>query len=265
MKNRKIGKLAVLAVLAAGTALSVMAQDTIYLVNGRSLKARSIQWREGEKAYRVETMEGPVLPIPKAQVQRLDIKKPADWDKAVAMVEAKQFAAAIPVLDSIATSYRMLNWDGEARKMLAKAYLGQNEPKKAADALESYMSSMPKAGIPVDLTRTYWSVLLQAGRGAALKKELDEVVAGGSRPMVAAAMMMRGNMSRDGGQKEAALLDYLRVVILFDNIKEVQPEALFKAAEILEDLRDPRADELRKKLVQEYKDSEYAAKLSGKI
>jgi hypothetical protein len=45
----------------------------------------------------------------------------------------------------------------------------------------------------------------------------------------------------------------------------VQPEALFKAAEILEEMRDPRADEMKKKLVQEYKDSEYAAKLSGKI
>jgi hypothetical protein len=76
---------------------------------------------------------------------------------------------------------------------------------------------------------------------------------------------MRGNMNRESGQKEVALLDYLRVVILFENIREVQPEALYKAAEILEELRDPRADELRKKLVQEYKDSDYAAKLSGKI
>ncbi len=265
MNSGMIVKMAVLSVLVAGAAMTVAAQDSILLTNGRKLAARSIQWREGEKAYRVETPEGAISTIPKAQVQRVDVKKPADWDKATAMMAAKQYAAAIPLLDGIATSYRMLGWDGEARRLLANAYLGMKEPKKAADALESYMESMPKAEIPVEVTQTYWNVLLQAGRGAMLKKDLDEVIASGPRPMVAAAMMMRGNMNREGGQKEPALLDYLRVVILFENIRELQPEALFKAAEILDELRDPRADELRKKLVQEYKDSEYAAKVSGKI
>ncbi|EFK97486.1 hypothetical protein LDC_0474, partial [sediment metagenome] len=75
----------------------------------------------------------------------------------------------------------------------------------------------------------------------------------------------RGNMNRQVGQKEAATLDYLRVVVLYENVKSVQPEALCKAAEMLEELRDARAETLRKKLVQEYKDSEWAAKLSGKI
>lgn len=265
MKSAKMGRLAVLAILAAGAAISAAAQDSILLTNGRRLAARSIQWREGEKAYRVETPEGAISTIPKAQVQKVDVRKPADWDKAAGMMAAKQYAAAVPLLDGIATSYRMLGWDGEARRLLANAYLGLKEPKKAADALESYMEQMPKAEIPMELTQTYWNVLLQAGRGASLKKDLDDVIASGPRPMVAAAMMMRGNMSREGGQKEPALLDYLRVVILFDNIRELQPEALFKAAEILDELRDPRADELRKKLVQEYKDSEYAAKVSGKI
>lgn len=247
------------------SAWTVMAQDVVQLTNGKRFQVRSIRWIESEQKYRVEMMDGSVLPLPKAQVQGLAIAKPTDYDKVVAMLAAKQYTAAIPILEDIIIKYKMLNWDNQARTLLAKTYLALPDPKKAAGVLDGYMASVPKLEVPAELIQVYWTALLQSNQGGALKKELDSVVATGARPMVATAMVMRGNMNRESGQKEVALLDYLRVVILFENIREVQPEALYKAAEILEELRDPRADELRKKLVQEYKDSDYAAKLSGKI
>jgi hypothetical protein len=48
-------------------------------------------------------------------------------------------------------------------------------------------------------------------------------------------------------------------------VKAAQPEALFKAAEVLDELRDPRADQLRKQLVGEYPTSEFAAKAKAKL
>lgn len=241
----------------------VWAVDAVRLTNGKIIQAQSIEWRESEQSYRISS-EGVIMPIPKDQVESLEIAKPATFDQAASMVP-KQPAAAVPLLDEIVTKYRMRVWDNEARRLLAQAYMSMNEPKKAADALEGYISSVPKASIPADVIMLYWKALLGAGKAATLKKELDEVVASGSREMAAAAMVMRGNIDREAGQKEAAVLDYLRVVILFENVKTMQPEALFKAAELLDEMRDPRADELKKKLTQEYKDSEYAAKLSGKI
>jgi outer membrane protein assembly factor BamD (BamD/ComL family) len=181
------------------------------------------------------------------------------------MMAARQFDAAIPVLDDLVTKYKMLMWDNEARKLLAMAYMGKNDAKKAAATLDEYFTMVPKAQVPADVQLIYWNALLAADRASTLKKDLDEVIATGPREMAAAAQIMRGNMNRQAGQKEAATLDYLRVVVLYENVKSVQPEALFKAAEMLEELRDARAETLRKKLVQEYKDSEWAAKLSGKI
>ncbi len=266
MTMKRGNSLVMMAVAACWMVSEVaVAQDVVQLTNGKKVQVRSIRWVESEQAYRVETMEGSMLPLPKAQVQGLSISKPAEYDKAVGLLATKQYAAAIPMLEEIITKYKMLTWDNKARVLLAKAYLAQSEPKKAVSVLEGYMSSVSKAEVPPELIQTYWTALLQSNQNEALKKELDSVVATGTRQMVATAMVMRGNMNRDAGQKEVALLDYLRVVILFENIKEAQPEALYKAAEILEELRDPRADELRKKLVQEYKDSDYAAKLSGKI
>lgn len=252
--------------LAMGVAaLPARAADLIRLTNGKTIQAKDIQWRESEKAYRVTTPDGVTMPVPRAQVERLEIARPATFAQAESLVAGKQFGQAIPILDDIVTKYRMKVWDNEARKLLAQCHMAMNDPKKAAAVLDDYMASVPKADLDPATTLMYWRTLLAAGRGATLKKELDEVVAAGSRPMAAAAMVMRGNMNREAGQKEAAVIDYLRVVILFENVKAVQPEALFKAAELLEEMRDARADELRKKLIQEYRDSEYAAKLSGKI
>lgn len=246
------------------TTFQAQAVNKVHLTNGKTLAVTSIQWRESEQSYRVES-EGAVIPIPKGQVDYLEIDKPADFDKASQMLAAKQYAAAVPILEDIVAKFKMLTWDNEARVLLGQIHLAMNDPKKAADVLSSYMNTMKKSDVPADVFMLYWKALMGAGRSASLKKELDEVVAAGNREMVAAAMLMRGNMNREAGQKELAVLDYLRVVILFENVRSLQAEALFRAAEILEELRDPRADELKKRLVQEYKDSEYAARLSGKI
>jgi hypothetical protein len=255
-----LGVLTVCGVLPAARAV-----DVVHLTNGKAIQAVDIQWRESEQSYRVSTPDGVIMPVPKSQVERLEIARPPAFAQAETMMGARQFAAAVPILDEIVSKYTMRVWDGEARKLLAQAHLALNDPKKAADALSGYMSGIPKADIPAETILLYWRALLAAGRGSTLKKELDDVIVSGTRPMAAAAMVMRGNMNREAGQKEVAVLDYLRVVILFENVKSVQPEALFKAAELLEEMRDSRADELKKRLVQEYRDRDYAAKLSGKI
>ena len=181
------------------------------------------------------------------------------------MVTSKQFDAAVPILEGLITKYKMLVWDNRARELLAEAYLAKNDPKKAAAAMDDLFANITKAEAPPEVHRLYWRTLLAAGRTQALKKELDDVIATGTRDMAAVAQIMRGNMNREAGQKEAAMLDYLRTVILFEQIKAVQPEALYRAAEMLDEMRDPRAEGMKKKLVTEYRDSEWAAKLSGKV
>ena len=249
--------------IAVGSSASVWA-DKVTLTNGREIDAKKVQWRESAQEYRVEMVDGTILPFPKAQVAQLQIDKPAEYDKAVQMVTAKQFDAAIPLLEGLVTQFKMLNWDNEARVVLAQAYLGKNDAKKAASTIDDYMAGVSKADVPLDVQVLYWRSLLAADRVSTLKKDLDDVVLSGVREAAAAAQMMRGNMNRQAGQKEAAFLDYMRVVNLFKDVKALPPEALFKAAELLEEMRDPRADQLRKRLAVEYKDSEWAAKLGGR-
>jgi predicted negative regulator of RcsB-dependent stress response len=262
--NRSARKRWALGLAALAAAAPLQAANVVYLTNGKSIQATAIQWRPASQEYRVES-GGAVVPVPKAHVERLEIDKPAEYDQAAQMIAAKQYDAAIPILDGLVTKYTMLVWDNQARLLLAQAYVGKNEPKKAISAMEEVFANMRRAEVPPDLHLLYWKALLADNRASTLKKELDEVIATGSRDMAAAAMLMRGDTNRAGGQKEDALYDYLRVVILFEAIEAIQPEALFKAAEILDELRDPRADQMRKRLVEKYGASEYARKLTGRM
>jgi hypothetical protein len=267
VNTRKYGRGVWAALIGAALAVGpVWAVNVVHLTNLKELQAKSVQWRSSAQEYMVVLLDNTQIPIPKAQVARLEIDKPAEFDKAAQMVVAKQFDAAIPLLEDIVTKYTMLQWDNPARELLAQAQLfGKNDPKKAVATLEEMLANMPKADVLPETYLLYWKALLAAGQTETLKKALADVIATGTREMAAAAQIMRGNMNHAAGQDEAALLDYLRTVILFEQVKSVQPEALFRAAEVLEKMRDPRAEAMRKKLVQDYRDSEWAAKLSGKM
>ena len=255
-------------ILAAGvlvlSATVTARADKVVLTNDREIEAKKVSWRPSAQEYRVEMADGTILPFPKNQIARLQIDKPADFEKATQLVAAKQADAAIPLLDGLVTSYAMLNWDNEARKALAQIYMGKNDAKKAASMFDDYLANMPKGEVPIDVQLMYWKALLAADRASTLKKELDAATLGTERELAAAAQLMRGSVDRQAGLKEAAFTDYMRAYELFKDVKSVPPEALFRAAELLEEMRDARSEQLRKRLAQEYKDSEWAAKLGGR-
>jgi outer membrane protein assembly factor BamD (BamD/ComL family) len=252
-----------LAALAMAAGDSNAANILYYKTGGEPQKADRITYKPSTQEYVVE-FEGTIIPIAKARVDHLEIDKPADFDKAVQAIGAGQADAGIAALETIVTKYNMLVWDNAAREVLGRAYL-KKDPKKAVEVLDALFANLPKTEIQPETHLLYWQCLLAAGRGATLKKELDDVIATGTRDMAAAAQIMRGDVNKSAGLKEDALLDYLRTVILFENVRAVQPEALFKASQMLDELRDPRADELRKKLVQEYPKSEFAQQAGARL
>lgn len=94
---------------------------------------------------------------------------------------------------------------------------------------------------------------------------LNEVIAKGARPDAARAQVVRGDVKKARGMMEEGLLDYLRTVVFYKAEASVMPEALFKAAETLEAMRNPKAKEMYKRIVDEYGSSPYAQQARGKI
>ena len=243
------------------------AANVLYYKNKNTVQAKKIEWREADQVYRVLTMDDITLPVPKAQVDHLEIDKPADLDKAAQMLSAKppQYDAAIPLLDGVVQNYKMLVWDIPARYLLVRAHAGKSDSKKLIAALRPLVESDSKNEIPAEIRRLYWGGLLQDKQTATLKTDLEDAIAVAPREVAAFAQIARGDYNRSESRKEDALLDYLRTVILFEQVKEAQPEALFKAAELLDEMRDPRAEDMKKRLVSNYPDSPFAKQLSGKM
>ncbi len=250
---------AALSSLLLLAASAVCEANRVFLVNGNVLPFQSIEWRGADKQYRLTTAQS-VLPVALKDVDHLEVDRPADFDKAAKMVEAGQNAAAIPILKAIEDKYEMLVWDAQAAGLLGRAYIAQKDFSRAADAIETVLKRSKPETVPLTTLRAYWEALAGLKRNEDLRKALDAAIGQGTRPAAAQAYLVRAGVEKAAGKTEEAAADYLKIVLLFDNLNEVQAEALAGAAETLEALKDPRAQELRTRLVKEFPSSPFAAK-----
>ena len=253
-----------LLLLGIGWPAVTLAVNQVTLTNGKVIPFRSIDWRASTREFRVDTGQG-VIPIPKVDVADIQVDRPADLDKAIKLVEKGQGAEAVPILEALIDSYRMTKIEQEVAGYLAEAYFANKNYAKAASLMEDQFKDADPADIPAGNRRQYWQSLLALKREATLSKALDEAVASSNRAFACAGRLMKADVSQIGGQREDALLDYLRVVTLFGDVKEFQPAALAGAVAVLEELRDPRADVFRKRLAQQYPASPEAKRAAATL
>jgi hypothetical protein len=265
MINRNIGLLMALAGILACLAPVSARAEVLKRTDGRELEGVRIKWFETRREYQVENADGSMIPVAVDDVESVEVAKPADFDKAVQAYKGKQYDVAIPLLENIVTQYRRLQWDNKAREMLANASFAKGDYKKAVQVLGDLMANTTKRLITDEQHVLYWTALMGAQMTAALKKDLNEALAGESKSLAAQAMIKRGDLFKAEGKREDAVLDYMRVVLVFEEAREAHPEALFKASQLLNEMRDPRGDELMKKLMSLYPDSPYARRLGGQM
>ncbi len=222
-----------------------------------------VRYLSSSKSYEIKI--GPATTqVRAAEVARVVLKKqPAALAGAVAAVKRGQYAAAIAPLKKIKEDYEMFGPDVTAAQYLAKAYLGMNKAADAVRMCDEVLRSNPNAAGTGEFAGVYWDALLKANQTAKLARILGDAVKTGSRPVAAVALIKRGDIDMKKGEAKKALLDgYLRAILLFQDIKDVQPEALFKAIKAHEAVNEHHyAEKWRKRLLSGYATSEYAKKL----
>ena len=217
-----------------------------------------IKWQSRSKQYVVSVKKGQTMVDMERKLEdvtRLDIPKPAGYDKAVQAVEAGQGAAsAIPVLAKVVSDYRMLVWDKPAGRYLALAYLASGNAQKAYEVCVPIVSEDKSAGYTGDLAAAYWQALLKLGKRDQLEGLIKKAASSGDRPASAAALVMRGDIivagSNDAPEElKRALRDgYLRVVLMYpdEDCRREQREAMLKAATCFDKLgQKQRGENLR--------------------
>lgn len=256
----------VLALLLLGQGVRAQVSGSILTTDGRTIQG-SIRWMAAAKKYVVMT----VLPgggqveveLQPSQVDRIAVPQPRELAPAIQAARSGNIAAAIPVLEKIIRDYAMMQWDESAARALAEAQLANNNPAAAVKACEVVTSVKPEAAYKGDLAVVYWQALLKSNRSARLRELLEEAIKKGGPVAAANALIMRGDMLMEQKLPRDALKDgYLRVVVLFENVRSAQPEALFKAAKAFEALhQNPNAERMRATLRSKYPGSEFAKKL----
>ena len=259
---------AVLAVvMLAGTAAAQI-RGTIKTTDGKTVSGQ-IRWLNSQKKYivmstRPGTQATIEVQLTADQVADIQVPQPRELGPAIQAVRSgSNIAGAIPVLEKIIIDYTMMQWDEPAARVLAEAQLAVGKPDAAIKACERVIAIRPEAAYKGDMAVVYWQALLKANRSAKLEALLKDAIAKGGREASASALIMRGDMLMESKQPRDALKDgYLRVVILYENVRTVQPEALYKAAKAFEALQqNPNAEKMRTLLRTKYPGSAYAKKI----
>lgn len=198
-----------------------------------------------------------------SEVARVETPKPEKFDAAARAVQAGKASAAIPVLEQIVAQYAMLGWDEPATRYLAQAKLAAGDAAGAIKLCEGIIASKPDAAFLGEMAPVYWQALLKTDKTAKLGDLISKAIANGDRQASAAALIMRGDILMEKKEPLNALKDgYLRTVVLYENVRSVQPEALYKAAKAFEALsQNGNAEKLRTVLRTKYAQSEYAKML----
>ncbi len=257
------------AVILAATAASVFADVPGRITklgdNGESGQAivGNILWKPMAKKYIVTQKNGVEVEIAYDEVAKVETQRPKELDAAVKAVKDGKYAAAIPVLEKIAKDYAMLQWDEPAARYLAESYVAVDRAADAVKVCEQVISLNPKAAYMGDMAMSYWTALLKTGKSAKLEDLIEKAARSGERATAAKALVMRGDILADKKQYKEALEDgYLRVIVLYKNVKDVQPEAIYKAMQAFEAIQQvPYAEKMRSLLRSDYPSSDYAKKL----
>lgn len=191
--------------------------------------------------------------------------KPASFDQARALAGQGKHQEAIDLLEKVVTDMRFLDWDNNALIAIAQIQSSRNSHKEAVEAYDRLFRQAPEARDDANIQNAYREALLKSGQFDKLTPAIELAIAKGSRTEAARAQLMRGDIKMAQGQVEAALLDYLRTAILFEAQVDVQPDALFKAGEALDKMRDSRAKDMYRRLVEKYPQSPLAQQARSRM
>ncbi len=262
MKTTKLISIGCAAAVMAGAA---WAAPYVILPNGSRVAGSAIRALSNGDVNL--TTDVGVRTFPKGSYMKAVADKPAEFDQAMAALNAKKYDDAIKLFNGIIASLRGLDWDVAAARELPKALLGKGDAEGAVQAYDRLFLLSPAEKQNSDVAWAHRRAMLQAKQYAGLIRQLDAVAAAGNRPDAARAQIMRGDIQLAQNNLEQAAMDYLRTAILFQDVTDplIQGEAHFKAASALEQMREARAKDLYRKVVEQYGSSPYAAQAKGKM
>lgn len=267
MKRSAITKISLAVVLLFGMLLSVEAAEVRakMIIDGIETQGM-LMWKPSSKVYVVKqnNMTREVQP---ESIQALIVAPPAGWQEIMKRANSANPITAIPQLEKIMKDYVMLEYDAKAGAVGAAIYLKQGKAQEALKFCEKVLVNNKRAAYASEMAPRYWEALIATRKTASLPGMLNRAVASGNRSIAAAALIARGDLLRSEDKNMEALKDgYLRVVLLYTQEADKQPEAIYKAFETFNKIgQTTHAEKMRSMLLKNpaYRRTEWAKKLTS--
>lgn len=258
--HRGARRIAVLALCVAVCGGAVHA-DVLVLKNGKRVQAAKITYKRSSDEFLVH-VGSTQAPYPAANVESVRVARPQQLTSAQQKMQSGDLLSAIAILRDVERDYYKLNWDLEAKALLAQCYFETGEERRAI-ALCEELAAVPGVRLPGAVNRAYLRALAEQGDLDKVEAQVVRMIQTGSREAAAAAQLMRADILLENDRHEEALVKgYLRTAELFRDIKDVQPEALYGVVVCYRALGETeQAEAFAKRLRERYATSEFAAKL----
>lgn len=192
------------------------------------------------------------------------IPKPKDVEAADADLKAGKFGDAAAKYKKAYDVYKFLGWDVYCGVKEAEALYKADKKAEALSRLaefKDYKLVNPKQDH--DLMEAYKltaTIQIDSGNTAAAEPALDEMLKSKDDDIASFALVRKGDLTLKQGAKKDAVLFYLQGVLLFPK-SAIRPEALFKTAGVLADLKDPRSVKFSDMLKAEYPNDSFTKQL----
>ena len=255
--NRRPRRAAWLALLLAGGWAAASPAAYVITTDDRQIDGTGISAKEnGEIALKIAQGERIFLP---GQYKRAVADEPPEYNQAQQLIAGKKYDQAVELLNNLVIKYKWLDWDIKAVQLIAEADIRQGNPASAVKNCEQIMVTYPRLKEDAAFQAQYRVALIGAKQFTRVEPMLSAAISTGNRANAARAQLQRGDLRLAQGRTEEAAMDFLRTALLFTAEKEIQPEALYKAAGALDKLNDkPSAKMLRQKLRTLHPNSPYA-------
>lgn len=232
-----------LAGLLAACALAAAPAPPCYVIDARGQKIEGIELKVTSAGGDIElNVDGRVrLPFKAGSYKSAGIPRPDEVAALQKAFDEGQHAEVIKGAGALFDKYRYLGWGGAVAYLEGMSLLKTGKPQ---EALRAFEKGKPCAGeAEDDLTRGVVNALLELKDTAKAQPILAALVASSRKADAAFAFLARGRMLEDAGKSKEAVLEYLKVLLFFEDsaaLKETREEARTRAIALLKKLNDGR-------------------------
>jgi TolA-binding protein len=241
------------------------AQDEIILKNGNVIKGSIVA--ADKSGLKMEISEPKaIIVVPQASVDRFKIEMPDSFRIAEDYYLSKKYEPAYELYLKTIQKYGGFSWGEEAYFKAADCRVKAGDIPKAIGLYNDYIGNYPDAK-SVNKARMNLAVLL-SGKGDydGAVKTYDAVIRSKDEASRPAAYYGSAESYFAKGEYEQALVNYLRIVVLYYDRSDLVAKAKFRTGECYEKLEEgAKALATYREIITEFPRSDFANKSKTKV